>query len=107
LRRRVYRPQGWISPVLLINGRTEGTWCHEIKGSRVEVVIKPFIKAPVWVRICAGAPAGFSQREPASRIPGSSVDLRRLEEAAWSETTGPKGPVEYYVIDHVEKPAEN
>ncbi len=53
LRRRVYRPQGWISPVLLVNGRMQGTWRHEIKGSRVEVVIEPFVKAPVWVRRAA------------------------------------------------------
>lgn len=25
LRHRVYRPQGWLSPVLLVNGRMEGT----------------------------------------------------------------------------------
>jgi uncharacterized protein YcaQ len=57
LRGRVYRPQGWISPVLLVNGRMEGTWRHEIKGSRVEVVIEPFRKAPVWVRRAAGQEA--------------------------------------------------
>jgi hypothetical protein len=57
LRGRVYRPQGWISPVLLVNGRMEGTWRHEIKGSRVEVVIEPFAKAPVWVRRAAGQEA--------------------------------------------------
>jgi hypothetical protein len=57
LRGRVYRPQGWISPVLLVNGRMEGTWRHEIKGSRVEVVIEPFGKAPVWVRRAAGQEA--------------------------------------------------
>jgi len=57
LRHRVYRPQGWISPVLLVNGRMEGIWRHEIKGSRVEVVIEPFIKAPVWVRRAAGQEA--------------------------------------------------
>lgn len=57
LRGRVYRPQGWISPVLLVNGRMEGTWRHEIKGSRVEVVIEPFGKAPVWVRRAAGLEA--------------------------------------------------
>lgn len=56
-RRRVYRPQGWISPVLLVNGRMEGTWRHQIKGSRVEVVIEPFVKAPVWVRRAAGQEA--------------------------------------------------
>jgi hypothetical protein len=57
LRRRVDRPQGWISPVLLVNGRMEGTWRHEIKGSRVEVVIEPFVKLPVWVRRAAGQEA--------------------------------------------------
>ncbi len=50
LRARVYRPQGWISPVLLVNGRMEGTWRHELKGSRVEVVIEPFATVPVWAK---------------------------------------------------------
>ena len=53
LRIRVYRPQGWISPVLLVNGRMEGVWRHQIKGSRVEVVIEPFISQPNWVRRAA------------------------------------------------------
>jgi hypothetical protein len=57
LRSRVYRPQGWISPVLLVNGRMDGTWRHAIKGSRVEVVIEPFVKAPAWVRRAAGQEA--------------------------------------------------
>jgi len=56
-RRRVYRPQGWISPVLLVNGRMEGIWRHEVRGSRVEVVIEPFSKTPVWVRRAAGQEA--------------------------------------------------
>jgi hypothetical protein len=53
LRSRVYRPQGWISPVLLVNGLMQGVWRHEIKGSRVEVVIVPFVKVPGWVRRAA------------------------------------------------------
>jgi hypothetical protein len=57
LRSRVYRPQGWISPVLLVKGRMEGTWRHAIKSSRVEVVIEPFVTAPVWVRRAAGQEA--------------------------------------------------
>jgi hypothetical protein len=57
LRSRVYRPQGWISPVLLVNGRMDGTWRHEIKGSRVEIVIEPFVKLPAWVRRAAGQEA--------------------------------------------------
>jgi hypothetical protein len=57
LRQRVYRPQGWISPVLLVNGRMEGTWRHELKGNRVEVVVEPFVNAPAWVRRMAGQEA--------------------------------------------------
>ncbi len=49
-RARVFRPQGWISPVLLVNGRMEGTWRHEIKNSHVEVAVEPFLKPPAWVR---------------------------------------------------------
>jgi hypothetical protein len=50
---RVYRPQGWVSPVLLVNGMMQGVWRHEIKGSRVEMVIEPFVKQPSWVRRAA------------------------------------------------------
>jgi len=35
LRSRIYRPQGWISPVLLAGGFMHGVWRHEIKGGRV------------------------------------------------------------------------
>ena len=56
-RSRVYRPQGWISPVLLVNGRMEGIWRHETKGSRVAIVIEPFVKAPQWVRRAAAQEA--------------------------------------------------
>jgi hypothetical protein len=57
LRSRVYRPQGWVSPVLLLNGFMQGVWRHEIKGSRVEVVIEPFVKVPVWARRAAAQEA--------------------------------------------------
>lgn len=53
-RGRVYRPQGWISPVLLVNGRMEGTWRHAVRGSRVEVTVEPFADPPAWVRRAAG-----------------------------------------------------
>jgi len=47
-RARVFRPQGWISPVLLVNGFMHGAWRHVIKGSRVTVTIEPFDKLPAW-----------------------------------------------------------
>jgi Winged helix DNA-binding domain len=54
---RSRRPQGWISPVLLVNGRMEGTWRHEIKGSRVEAAVEPFTPQPSWVRRAVGEEA--------------------------------------------------
>jgi hypothetical protein len=57
LRARVYRPQGWISPVLLVNGMMHGIWRHEVKRSRVEVTVEPFVKLPVWVRRAVGEEA--------------------------------------------------
>lgn len=57
LRGHVYRPQGWISPVLLVNGLMQGVWRHEVNGSRVEMIISPFIRQPAWVRRLAGEEA--------------------------------------------------
>jgi Winged helix DNA-binding domain len=53
-RTSVYRPQGWISPVLLVDGLMQGIWRHEIKGSRVEITIEPFVKVPAWMRRVTG-----------------------------------------------------
>jgi hypothetical protein len=56
-RSRVYRPQGWISPVLLVNGRMEGIWRHAITRRGVEVIIEPFGEPPGWARRAAGEEA--------------------------------------------------
>jgi Winged helix DNA-binding domain len=53
LRDRVYRAQGWLSPVLLVDGRIEGTWRHEHSGSDLLVRVEPF--APVGPDVRAGA----------------------------------------------------
>jgi len=39
---RVYRPQGWLSPVILVEGRMDGAWRHERKGDRLVVEVEPF-----------------------------------------------------------------
>ena len=41
-RARVYRPQGWLSPVLLVDGRIAGVWSHERRGAAVAVEVEPF-----------------------------------------------------------------
>lgn len=56
-RERIYRPQGWLSPVLLVNGRMEGVWRHEQKGRRLLVEIDPFVTLPGWARQAAEAEA--------------------------------------------------
>lgn len=52
-RDRIYRPQGWLSPVLLVDGRMDGVWRHERKGSRLLVRIEPFLDLPIWARQAA------------------------------------------------------
>lgn len=47
---RVYRPQGWISPVVLLNGRIVGVWKHARKGRRLLVEIDPLDRLPAWAR---------------------------------------------------------
>jgi hypothetical protein len=39
---RIYRPQGWLSPVVLVDGVMAGVWRHERRGRRVEVSVEPF-----------------------------------------------------------------
>jgi Winged helix DNA-binding domain len=56
-RARVYRPQGWLSPVLLVDGRMTGVWSHERNGARVTVEITPFEKLGGDARRAAEAEA--------------------------------------------------
>ena len=42
--KRVYRNQGWISPVILIDGGIAGVWSHKIQKTRLAVRIEPFGK---------------------------------------------------------------
>ncbi|HEY0345950.1 MAG TPA: crosslink repair DNA glycosylase YcaQ family protein, partial [Solirubrobacteraceae bacterium] len=56
-RARVYRSQGWLSPVLLVDGRIEGVWRHERKGGRLTVVVEPFGSVAEQVRAGAEAQA--------------------------------------------------
>jgi hypothetical protein len=56
-RSRVYRPQAWLSPVLVVDGRMLGVWSHERKGSAVTVEIEPFSRVPRAVRSRAEAEA--------------------------------------------------
>jgi Winged helix DNA-binding domain len=41
---RVYRQAGWVSPVVLVDGRVAGVWTHERKGDAVTVTVEPFAR---------------------------------------------------------------
>jgi Winged helix DNA-binding domain len=69
---RVYRPQGWLSPVLLVGGRMDGVWRQEAKGKRLQVTIEPFTgPPPAWVRRAAEAEA-----ERLATFAGGQLELR-------------------------------
>jgi uncharacterized protein YcaQ len=41
-RTRVYRTQGWLSPVLFVDGRMAGVWSHERRGEDLAVEVDAF-----------------------------------------------------------------
>ena len=43
-RPNVYRPQGWIAPVVLVDGRVRGVWEHAREGNRLIVKVTRFEK---------------------------------------------------------------
>jgi hypothetical protein len=53
LKPRVYRNQGWLTPVLCVDGRMDGVWRHERKGKRLLVGIEPFTKVSKAARAAA------------------------------------------------------
>jgi len=55
--KRVYRNQGWISPVVLVDGSIAGTWSHKTSARRLEVSIEPFAQIPRAVRADIAAEA--------------------------------------------------
>ena len=47
---RVYRAQGWVSSVLLVNGTVAGVWDHAVRGDRLTVRVEPFVRLSRTVR---------------------------------------------------------
>jgi hypothetical protein len=41
---KIFRPQAWFSPVVLVTGRAAGIWERERRGRRLEVRIEPFAR---------------------------------------------------------------
>ncbi len=56
-RKRIYRPQAWVSPVMLVDGRMDGVWRHDRKGSRLVVTLEPFVRLKAATKRAAEAEA--------------------------------------------------
>jgi hypothetical protein len=48
--KRVYRNQGWISPVVLINGEIAGVWSYKLSRKAVEIEVELFVRIDRRVR---------------------------------------------------------
>jgi Winged helix DNA-binding domain len=42
----IYRNQGWISPVILLDGKVIGTWSQKVTGKKLAIALKPFDRLP-------------------------------------------------------------
>ncbi len=71
LRGRIYRPQGWLSPVVVVDGLMEGVWRSDRKGARLVVTIELFRDLPAWARRAAAVEA-----ERLAAFQGGTLDLR-------------------------------
>jgi hypothetical protein len=81
---RVYRPQGWLSPVLAVGGRMAGVWRQEAKGRRLVVTVEPFAgPPPAWARRAAEAEA-----ERLAAFSGAELELRWAQPAPGGAATG-------------------
>jgi len=47
---RVFRPQGRVKPVVLVDGRAAGIWSHELRDARLRVEVEPFARLRPQVR---------------------------------------------------------
>jgi winged helix DNA-binding protein len=55
--KRVYRNQGWISPVVLINGEIAGVWSYQISGRQIDIAVELFERTNKTIRAQIAAQA--------------------------------------------------
>jgi hypothetical protein len=48
--KRVYRNQGWISPVVLINGEIAGVWIYKLSRKSLDIEVELFARAGTGIR---------------------------------------------------------
>jgi hypothetical protein len=74
---RVWRPQGWVSPVVLVNGRIVGVWRHRAQGGTLVVEVAPF-----------GALAGWARRQVAAEAERLAGFLGHADAAVRYQSNG-------------------
>jgi hypothetical protein len=55
--KRVSRTAGWISPVVLVDGRVAGVWTSSRIGARLDITVDPFGRATATLRRSIAAAA--------------------------------------------------
>lgn len=71
-RARVSRTAGWISAVVLVDGRVAGTWSHTVARQALRIEVDPFDRLPAQVRSEIRARAG----ELAATLGLADVDVK-------------------------------
>jgi hypothetical protein len=71
--KRVYRNQGWISPVVLLNGRVIGIWSYTRRGKQWSLEVEPFEKFPKTIQ---------------AKIEEEAASLGDFQETAWEVKFG-------------------
>lgn len=71
-RPQVYRAQGWIAPVVLVDGRAAGVWEHAREGDRLRVKVTKFGSIPQRI----AASIRQETRDLARFLGASNVDLQ-------------------------------
>lgn len=69
-RKKVFRPAGWVYPVVLVDGMAVGNWSQNAKARSTDVLVKPFGRLGKGVR-----PAIRREAKDLARFWGTKVNL--------------------------------
>lgn len=80
--KRVYRNQGWLSPVVLLNGRVAGVWDYTRRGKTLALEVELFEKLPRKTLSLIEQEAEIIARFMGLSVSGVSVTLELTAKAA-------------------------
>ena len=77
-RRKIYRPQGWITPVVLVDGRAAGVWAQARQGNAL--CVKVTALAPLTRRIAAAIRSEARDLARFLAAPAPEVEIGTVDE---------------------------